>query len=213
MDPRGAEGQVKRMRPTAGPGPTPRGENPPESPGIEREQPGDQDDADHHDDHREGHADANEVAEPVVAGADHQRVDGRRDGRHERGGGGQRHDHRELRAFALRGEDAGICLAASGATRLVWSPLRFARLVKAAFDRIRQAAVGSPAVTIRLLQTLANLVEPIEDGRLREGLAKQVEAVWETASAEALVKSDREDVEGAYRRSCEALSSRARLEN
>jgi uncharacterized membrane protein len=119
----------------------------------------------------------------------------------------------ELRAFALRGEDAGICLGPSGATRLVWSPLRFVRLVKAAFDQIRQAAVGYPAVTIRLLQTLAHLAEPIEDARLREGLAKQVEAVWETAAAEALVKSDREDVERAYRRSCEALSSRARLEN
>ena len=119
----------------------------------------------------------------------------------------------ELRAFALRGEDAGICLGPSGAARLVWSPLRFTRLVKAAFDQIRQAAVGNPAVTIRLLQTLARLAEQIADARLREGLAKQVEAVWETVSAEALVKSDREDVERAYRRSCEALSSRAGLEN
>src|SRR5262249_43660151 len=113
----------------------------------------------------------------------------------------------ELRAFAWRGEDAGICLGHSGAARLVWSPLRFARLVKAAFDQIRQAAVGNPAVTIRLLQTLARLAEQIEDARLREGLAKQVDAVWETASAGALVGSDREGVERAYRRSCEALSS------
>jgi len=119
----------------------------------------------------------------------------------------------ELRGFAWHGEYAAVCLGPSGAARLVWSPLRFARLVKAAFDQIRQAAKGNPAVSIRLLQTFTHLAEQIEDARLREALSPQVEAVWEAASAQALVKSDRADVEAAYRRACEALVGQRLLEN
>ncbi len=110
-----------------------------------------------------------------------------------------------LRGFASHGEYAAVCLGASGTTRLVWPPLRFARLVKAAFDQIRQAAMGNPAVTIRLLQTFTHLAEQIEDARLREPLSQQVEALWEAEATAALVKSDRADVEKAYRRACEAL--------
>jgi uncharacterized membrane protein len=114
----------------------------------------------------------------------------------------------ELRTFASMGEDVGICHDATGAARIVWPPLRFARLVKAAFDQIRQAAVGNPAVSIRLLQTLARLAEHIHEARFRGALSQQVEALWEATSAESLVKPDRDDVEAAYRHASETLRPR-----
>jgi len=111
----------------------------------------------------------------------------------------------ELRAFARAEERSGAWLGPSGAVRLVRPPLRVARLVKGAFDQIRHAATGNPAVSIRLLQTFGRLAEQIENPRAREALAQQVEAVWEAASAEPLVHSDRTDLEAVYRSVRETL--------
>jgi uncharacterized membrane protein len=111
----------------------------------------------------------------------------------------------ELRAFALRGEGAGVWLGPTGKIRVVGRPLRFARLTRAAFNPIRQAAV---AISIRLLHTFARLAEHIEETSFRDALLEQVEAVWEATAADALVKSDRTDVETAYRRAREALGGR-----
>jgi uncharacterized membrane protein len=113
----------------------------------------------------------------------------------------------ELRVMAPVAGGMGACCDAGGTIRLVWPPLRFARLVGIAFNQIRQAAAGNPAVTIRLLQTFARLAEQIGDTKVREPLSRQAEAVWETASAEALVKLDRADVEAAYRWACETLGT------
>ena len=111
----------------------------------------------------------------------------------------------ELRAFAAFPDDIGACIGDGGAIRVVWPPLRLARLTGSAFNQIRQAAVGNRAVSIRLLQTFARLAEQVDDLRFREALSQQVDALWEQVSAENLVKSDRADVEAAYRRACEAL--------
>src|SRR5215469_13841915 len=111
----------------------------------------------------------------------------------------------ELRAFAAFADDIGACIGAGGAIRIVWPPLRLARLTGSAFNQIRQAAAGNRAVSIRLLQTFARLAEQVDDLRFREALSQQVDALWEQVAAENLVKSDRADVEAAYRRACEAL--------
>jgi uncharacterized membrane protein len=114
----------------------------------------------------------------------------------------------ELRAFALRGEGAGVWLGPTGQIRLVSEPLRFARLIRAAFNQIRQAAKGNPAISIRLLYTFTRLAEHIEELSFRDALLEQVEAVWEATAADALVKADRGDIEAAYRRAREALGER-----
>jgi uncharacterized membrane protein len=111
----------------------------------------------------------------------------------------------ELRAFAAFVDDIGACVGPGGTIRIVWPPLRIARLPGSAFNQIRQAAAGNPAVSIRLLQTFARLAEQVDDVRFREALSQQVDAVWEQVSAENLAKSDRADVEAAYRRACESL--------
>jgi uncharacterized membrane protein len=114
----------------------------------------------------------------------------------------------ELRAFFRGQERSGAWLGSSGTVRLVRPPLRAARLVKTAFDQIRQAASGNPAVSIRLLQTFGRLARQVDNPRVREALAQQAEAVWEAASTDTLVKSDRADVEAAYHATREALTAR-----
>ena len=114
----------------------------------------------------------------------------------------------ELRAFASVTQDSGACLGRRDTTiRLVWPPLMLARLTASAFNQIRQTATGNPAVSIRLLQTFARLGEQVEDAAFREALRQQVEAVWESVSSESLVKSDRADVEKAYRRACDMVGT------
>ena len=115
----------------------------------------------------------------------------------------------ELRAFAAsRAVDTGACLGASGSIRLVWPPIRFVRLVKTAFDQIRQAAAGNPAISIRLLQTLTRLADKhIEDAQIRQALGEQVEAIWEAVLPRALVEPDRADIEAAYTAARQALGA------
>ena len=111
----------------------------------------------------------------------------------------------ELRALASLKEGIGVCEVATGPARLMWPPLRIERLVKGAFDQIRQSAAGNPAVSIRLLQTFARLAEQVDHARFHDALSQQVEAVWEAAAAESFVKADRADIEAGYRHAGEAL--------
>ena len=113
----------------------------------------------------------------------------------------------ELRVFAVYVIERGAGLGPSGSIRLIWPPLRLERLVKTAFDQIRQAGMHNPAVSIRLLQTFARLAEQSEDQKLRQALSDQAEAVWEAVSVMAFVKADRADIEAAYRRARVALGA------
>jgi uncharacterized membrane protein len=88
-------------------------------------------------------------------------------------------------------------------------PLRFERLVKAAFDQIRQAAAENPAVLIRILDTIRRLTPRVRTEEARQALIAQADAVREGASTKVLVKLDRDDVESAWRRARHAAESHA----
>jgi uncharacterized membrane protein len=94
---------------------------------------------------------------------------------------------------------------AHGALR-VWMPdLRLERLAKLAFDQIRQASIGTPAVLIRQLDTIRRLA-PRVPPRTRAALAEQADAIHETAGlGSGLVTIDRRDVDAAWRRAQDAL--------
>ena len=86
----------------------------------------------------------------------------------------------------------------------VWIPaLRIERLVKLAFDLIRQAAATTPAVLIRQLDVIRRLA-PRMSAPARRALAEQADAIRETATA--LVALDRRDLETAYERASAALT-------
>jgi uncharacterized membrane protein len=73
------------------------------------------------------------------------------------------------------------------------------RTVKA-FDQIRQAAADNPAVQIRALDSIRRIAPRMPTEAARNALLAQANAVRESASAKALVKLDRDDIEAAWGR-------------
>jgi uncharacterized membrane protein len=87
-----------------------------------------------------------------------------------------------------------------GKIRLRVPPLRLERLVKTAFDQIRQAAADNPAVLIRILDTIRRIAPRMPTEAAQQALMAQADAVREAASTKVVVKLDRDDVETAWRR-------------
>ena len=95
-------------------------------------------------------------------------------------------------------------------TLRVWMPdVRLERLIKLAFDQIRQASTTTPAVLIRQLEAIRRL-SPRLSFTCRQVLSDQADAILETGNT--LVKSDRRDVERVWesaRSAVDALNSTA----
>jgi uncharacterized membrane protein len=95
----------------------------------------------------------------------------------------------------------------SGVLR-VWMPdVRLERLVKLAFDQLRQASTQTPAVLIRQLDVIRRLA-PRMPPRCRQALADQAEAIREIAAG-PMVTVDRRDVEAACARARAVLEQLA----
>ena len=103
-----------------------------------------------------------------------------------------------LREFATMLPFDGAWRGAAGTVRLIEPSLKFPHVVKTAFAKIRQAAVGTPAVMIRMLETCTRLAPLMKTDEQRQALLEQAEALWEAASSAPLVRLDRTDVESAY---------------
>jgi uncharacterized membrane protein len=88
---------------------------------------------------------------------------------------------------------------ASGKVRLHVRPLGLARLVKMAFDQMRQAAVDNPAVLVRMLDTFRRLAPRMPEDA-RAALHAQADAIREVTAAGKLAKLDRDDIEAAFSR-------------
>ena len=98
----------------------------------------------------------------------------------------------------------GDWYGADGSLRLRVRPLLLSRLIRQAFDQIRQASADNPAVLIRLLSVIRRLVPRMRDAESRAALFDQARAVWETGTGKALATLDREDVDAAYAEAREA---------
>ena len=86
----------------------------------------------------------------------------------------------------------------TGSTLRVWMPpVRLERLVRLAFDQIRQASTTTPAVLIRQLEAIRRLAPRLGDA-CRPMLSEEADAIRESATA--LVALDRRDLESAWRR-------------
>ena len=87
-----------------------------------------------------------------------------------------------------------------GKLRVRVPPLRLERLVKTAFDQIRQAAAENPAVLIRILDAIRRMTPRMPTEAARQALIAQADAVREVAQTKILVKLDRDDIEAAWQR-------------
>jgi uncharacterized membrane protein len=110
-----------------------------------------------------------------------------------------------LRLYAGFPESDGAWHASPGGVRLLVPPLHFERVVRAAFDLIRQAGADNPAVTIRLLQTCARLAAQLRGEEQRRAIRDEVQAVREVAARCPNVHMDRDALDQAYRLACDRL--------
>jgi uncharacterized membrane protein len=91
----------------------------------------------------------------------------------------------------------------TGSTLRVWMPpVRLERLVKLAFDQIRQASATTPAVLIRQLEAIRRLAPRLPNA-CRQVMAEQADAIRESATA--LVTLDRRDLDAAWQLARAAL--------
>ena len=89
---------------------------------------------------------------------------------------------------------------ANAKVRLRMRPLKLARLVKTAFDQIRQAAADNPAVLIRMLDTIRRIAPQMTGDEERSALTDQANAIREAASNAGLVRLDADQIEEAWAR-------------
>jgi uncharacterized membrane protein len=87
---------------------------------------------------------------------------------------------------------------ADGAVRVITTEATWERLVQRAFDKVRQASAGMPAVMIRQLGALAKVVERTPAGRERQVLLDQADMIERLSAATVGEAADRADISRAY---------------
>jgi uncharacterized membrane protein len=96
-----------------------------------------------------------------------------------------------------------------GFVRVITAHVSYDRLVERAYEKIRQAGRGMPAVLIRQLDSLTKIMEQTRTAEQRELLLAQARMIY-TASEESVPEpADREDVRREYE---EVLEAAARQE-
>jgi uncharacterized membrane protein len=96
-----------------------------------------------------------------------------------------------------------------GFVRVITAHVSYERLVERAFEKIRQAGRGMPAVLIRQLDSLTKIMQQTRTAEQREILLAQARMIY-TASEESVPEpADREDVRREYE---EVLEAAARQE-
>jgi uncharacterized membrane protein len=104
---------------------------------------------------------------------------------------------RELSVNVFRDEEGRIRLIGAG-----WS---YERIVNRAYDKIRQAAVGMPAVLIRLLDNISVVAISTVSSSQREILMRQADMVMKNAEESVREENDLADVRLRYERAVAAL--------
>jgi uncharacterized membrane protein len=89
---------------------------------------------------------------------------------------------------------------AAGAVRLIATEITYERLVQRAFEKVRQAGRGMPAVMIRQLDALAKIMERATAPEDRQLLLDQAAMIERLSTASVGEESDRDDVTRAYQR-------------
>ena len=85
-----------------------------------------------------------------------------------------------------------------GYIRLVAYQADYNRLVQRAFEKIRQAGVGMPAVMIRQLDALYTILEQTSNPDRRQVLLDQAVLITNSCAASVVEKADRDDVQRLF---------------
>jgi uncharacterized membrane protein len=87
---------------------------------------------------------------------------------------------------------------ATGSVRVIAAEALYGRLVDRAFDKIRQAARGMPAVMIRQLDSITKIAMYTTTDEQRAVLLHQADMIWRAASASVAEPDDQSDVQVCY---------------
>ncbi|MFI5036137.1 MAG: DUF2254 domain-containing protein [Acidimicrobiales bacterium] len=98
----------------------------------------------------------------------------------------------------------------NGRIRLIAADWSYAKMVNRAFDKIRQAARGMPAVIIRMLDSLWAVAEATTSPAQRDALQRQGDMVYAAARESVADRNDLDDIEQRYRRLTDYVNSRDR---
>jgi uncharacterized membrane protein len=112
-----------------------------------------------------------------------------------------------LLAIAEAPAHDGCWFDRAGKLRLRVRPLRVERVLRIAFDQIRQAAADNPAVLIRMLDVIRRVAPKMPTDAARETLREEADAIREAAAAKVLIQLDRKDVEAAWQKASGALAA------
>lgn len=85
-----------------------------------------------------------------------------------------------------------------GYVRLITAHVSYARLVERAFEKIRQAGRGMPAVLIRQLEALAKIIEHTTSEPQRKLLLEQAAMILQASEESVPEPADRADVQREY---------------
>jgi len=98
----------------------------------------------------------------------------------------------------VNGLPDGVYRDSAGDIRLIDPVITYARLVKGAHDKVRQAGRGMPAVLIRQLENLGKVMALASTAEQRDVLLRHGALVMEMAEASVPDGSDLQDVRAAY---------------
>jgi uncharacterized membrane protein len=99
-----------------------------------------------------------------------------------------------------------------GFVRVITAHVTYARLVQRAFEKIRQAGRGMPAVLIRQLDALAKIIDSTSTSEQRELLLEQAAMIYRASEESVPEPSDRQDVRRMYDEVLEAAALMAAAE-
>ena len=85
-----------------------------------------------------------------------------------------------------------------GAVRVITTETTWERLVQRAFEKVRQAARGMPAIMIRQLDALAKIMERTTTAADRQVLLDQAAMIERLSAATVDEPADRADISRAY---------------
>jgi uncharacterized membrane protein len=97
----------------------------------------------------------------------------------------------------------------TGKLRLTVRRQSLDRLVRLAFDQMRQAASDNPAVLVRILDTIGRIAPSAHDEATRRALSDEADAVREAGQKAVSAALDRDDIEAAWARIGGALGRRS----
>jgi len=105
-----------------------------------------------------------------------------------------------LREISSRTLGEGVYRDRAGRVRLIEFDPSYARMVDRAFDKIRQAARGMPAVAIRMMDALTSIAEATTSAEQRRTLVRQAEMILRLSEESIPDPNDREDIRIRYAR-------------